>query len=128
MTVKNKNFSGLLAPDIIDTEYFECNFSHRSPIEVAGVKVGVRIFPDDDTPRTFTRCNLVNTQVPPNSVVIKCNTTIRESQVLIDIETITIDGSDIVLNNYADRIYGNADGLYQTPKDLPIDRIDVEAI
>ena len=124
--IKNKNFSGLLVPDIIDTEYFECNFSHRLPIEVAGQKVGVRIFPDDDTPRTFTRCNLVNTQVPPNSVVTSCNTTIKESQVLIDSEIIAIDGSDIVLNSYADRIHGNAGGLYQTPKDLPIDRIEVE--
>lgn len=37
-----------------------------------------RIFPDDDTPRTFINCNLVNAMPPPGSKLTDCNTTIIE--------------------------------------------------
>ena len=73
---KNKNFSKGTTPRIIDTEYVFCNFMQPQPTLVDGKWQGTRIFPGDDTPRTFRSCNLVNCEVPPGSTVIDCNTAI----------------------------------------------------
>lgn len=105
---KGKNFSGQLTPSIIDTHYERCNFSHYNCIDDGGQKKGVRIFPGDDTPRTFENCNLVNVEVPPGSACIKCNRTIRENNLVANINTITIDGFDIEVKEYENRIYGKA--------------------
>ncbi|MBN2560632.1 MAG: hypothetical protein JXQ75_06855 [Phycisphaerae bacterium] len=75
---KHKNFAGKTTPAVIDVEYRDCNFSQRRPEERDGKKVGVRLFPGDDTPRTFIRCNLVNCEPPPGSTLVTCNTAIVE--------------------------------------------------
>ena len=104
--IKNRNFSGQTTPSIISERYESCNFSQPAPDEVGGLKVGVRLFPGDDTPRRFEECNLVNALPPPGSILVGCNTTIRESAVIVSSDTVTIDGQSLTVNNYADKIYG----------------------
>jgi hypothetical protein len=92
MTISNKNFSRLDVADIpVDSEYVDCNFTRLQPDMSGAQPVGVRLFPGDDTPRTFIRCNLINCEPPPGSSVINCNTTISEYGVFDFEETITID-------------------------------------
>ena len=72
----------------------------------------VRLFPGDDTPRTFENCNLVNCEVPPGSTVIKCNTTIRRTLVPTSTDEIVVDGESIGNTIYHDIIYGRyVDGV-----------------
>lgn len=113
--IKSKNFQKTPIADIPkDTEYRECNFSRQKCIDVGGVKKGIRLFPGDDTPRTFIGCNLVNCEPPPNSVLQSCNTTIRESQVHVGGEDVEIDSATIEVKEYADIIYGRyKDGQYE---------------
>ncbi len=75
MTEK-KNFSGQTTPKIKDTEYRNCNFSQPDCVDDAGKMRGVRIFPGDDTPRTFIGCNMVNCEPPLGSTQIDCNNAI----------------------------------------------------
>ena len=64
----------------MDTEYERCNFSRTNAIDSGGgVMVGVDIFPGDNTPRPFTRCNMMNVAIHPEWTIVKCNTTIREA-------------------------------------------------
>jgi len=118
---ENKNFSNQAVPSVIDTEYQDCNFAHTNCIDDAGQKKGVRIFPDDDTPRTFIGCNLTNTEPPPGSTMTNCSPTIIEKMVIVATDTVTVDGASIVVNEYADRIHGSYwDGAYSY-HDVPID-------
>lgn len=104
---ERKNFSGQATPSIIDTEYRGCNFSQPAPVDSGGgVYVGVRLFPGDDTPRTFIECNLCNAEVPPGSTVVSCNTTIKRFNVPTGTDTATIDGVTIEMRHHADYIYG----------------------
>ena len=120
---KGENFSNQPTPSIIDMEYQACNFSTPNCLTVNGKKVGLRLFPGDDTPRTFIGCNLVNREPPPGSTLIKCNTTIRENQIEVSSEDLVIDAETIKVKDYADRIYGSYwEGKYQyhfTPIETP---------
>ena len=100
---ERKNFSGQATPSIIDTEYQRCNFSQTLPDP--NLPNRVRIFPGDDTPRTFFRCNLVNCEVPPGSTVIKCNTSIVAPNMLIGSITVTVDGKSSSINFYGTKFY-----------------------
>lgn len=88
-----KNYSGERTPpqqEIVET-YIECNFSQPAAITDpdSGKKVGVPIFPASrNTPREFSRCNLMNCDVPPGSIVDGCNTAITTQEV--EEETITV--------------------------------------
>lgn len=118
---KDKNFSNQTVPKIIDTEYRDCNFSHSNCLTVFGKKVGHRIFPDDDTPRTFIHCNMTNCEPPPNSNLIKSPPTIIERMVVVKTEVIKIDGEKIEAKDYVDRIHGSYwEGVY-TYHSTPID-------
>lgn len=124
---KGKNFSNQVTPEIEDTEYQDCNFMQNDCIEVAGKKQGVRIFPSDNTPRTFIDCNMTNCEPPPGSIVKKSNGnitggTIIERMVIVTTDTIEIDGEIIVVNEYADRIHGSlCEGVYSYHV-VPIDQ------
>lgn len=111
--IKNKNFSNQQTPSIIDTEYHNCNFSQSAPIDKDGKKIGVPIFPGDSTPITFIECNMVNCQPPENATLIRCNTTLRESQIESGTEAITINDRETTIKRYVDKIYGrtNPDSL-----------------
>lgn len=61
---EHKNFTGQATPSIVDTEYRRCNFTQET--------AHTRLFPGDDTPRTFTRCNLKNCDLPPGSATVGC--------------------------------------------------------
>lgn len=114
-TTERKNFSGQATPSIIDTEYRRCNFVQVLPDP--NLPNRVRIFPGDDTPRTFFRCNLVNCEVPPGSTVIKCNTSIVASNMLIGSITITIDGKSSSIDFYGTKFYRG--GQWHTVDSIP---------
>ena len=119
---ENKNFRGQATPSIIDSEYRNCNFSTQNCIDVGGIKKGIRLFPGDDTPRTFISCNLVNCEPPPGSTLFKCNTAIRENAVEVGSEDLEIDGDIIKVKSYADIVYGayGKNGYkYKTPIVIP---------
>jgi len=128
--IKGKNFQKTDIADIpVDTEYRECNFSRRNCIDDAGVKKGVRLFPGDDTPRTFIGCNLANCEPPPGSTCTTCNNSITEKQVEVSSDTLTVDGETITVNEYANIIYGAyKNGSYQykpTPVQIPCEPPEV---
>lgn len=125
MTVNRGNFSRMLWPvrfekekneqgdiisiteiPVIDTEYHNCNFSQETCINVAGKMQGVRIFPGDDTPRTFVDCNLVNVELPPGSTFSGCNTTILETGLLDSTNRVVINGLVIARENRKNRVHG----------------------
>ena len=80
-----KNYrEGALAPDTEGLVYDGYAFCFAHPDYTQNVDpdtpVGHRIFPDDDTPRTFVNCNLLNATPPPGSTVTGCNTTIARNE------------------------------------------------
>lgn len=88
-----KNFSKTPTPSIADGHYLRCNFSQLQPVDSGGgVMRGVRLFPGDDTPRTFEECTLTNCEVPPGSTIIRGARIIRETFIILRTDTITIDG------------------------------------
>lgn len=93
----HRRFRNQLTPSIIDTEYRYCDFSHDSAVDVgSGTYRGTRIFPGDDTARIFFRCKLCNVIVPPGSTVTECNTAIFRRDVLLDTDTVVVDGENVV--------------------------------
>ena len=113
--ISNKNFSRQTNPDVGgETEFERCNFAQPAPVADGSDWVGTRLFPGDDTPRTFTRCNLVNCEVPPGSTMIKCNTAIIRRKLLVETENVQVAGEVIVVETYADICYGRqtAAGVY----------------
>ena len=91
--ISEKNFSNMdvsLIP--VDLEYERCNFSHSQPDMTGAQAKGVRLFPGDDTPRTFTDCNLFNCEPPPNSTLINCNTWIVETGIIGPTDELVVDG------------------------------------
>ena len=127
--IKNDSFIGQTTPSKIDIEYRNCTFSQPAPIDDNGDKKGVRIFPGDDTPRTFFECNLVNCEPPPGSTLTNCNTTIRDSNLLVNTDTVTIDGQSTNVEERVDRIYGRFNpttfeyDYKPSPIDIPIEEI-----
>lgn len=127
--IKNRRFSNQDIPSEIDTEYLRCNFSHTNPIEKDGKWIGVRLFPGDDTPRTFKDCNLLNCEVPPGSIVIKCNTSIVRPAVFQNTDgSIIIDGETLTLNTYKRIVYGKwtSSGCvyYDEPQESEFDKVE----
>lgn len=100
---ERKNFSGQTTPSVIDVEYRNCNFSQELPDPNLPNKV--RIFPGDDTPRTFVRCNLVNCEVPPASTVTSCNTSIVARNMLIGSIIVTVDGKSSSIDFYGNKFW-----------------------
>lgn len=120
MPIQRKNFTGQPTPKIIAGEYRNCNFSQPVP--------GTRIFPGDDTPRTFFECNLVNCIPPPGSTLIGgtgCNTTQVERKVEVGTEDIRIGEQVVKIKKYVDRKLGRLNWvtLKMEPKlkDSPVD-------
>lgn len=104
--ISGKNFSNQIVPFEIDTEYKDCNFSHSNCLTVFGQKVGHRIFPDDDTPRTFIDCNMINCEPPPGSNLINSRARVVERMVVVNSEIINIDDEQIVAKDYVDKLHG----------------------
>lgn len=104
-----RNFTGQSIPSVVDTEYHNCNFSQTlsdpNVVNDPNEPAKVRIFPGDDTPRTFYRCNLVNCEVPPGSTVTKCNTSISVPNVLIGSITATVDGQSSSVDFYGNKFW-----------------------
>lgn len=127
MTIAEKNFSNFDPATIpVDTEYVRCNFTQHVPDTSGANPVGVRLFPGDDTPRTFRDCNLVNCEVPPGSTLERCNTTISEYGVFDYEETVEIDGVVVHTTTFTKQvIYGryNPDtetyDYHPTPIEVP---------
>ena len=124
--IKRKNFTATPIADIpVDAEYLECNFSQSAPFNT---NRGHRLFPGDDTPRTFTRCNLMNCEPPPGSTLVECNTWIVERGIVDHTDQVIIDGVVVNETDYHNsRRYGRYNpttGLYDdepTPVDTPED-------
>lgn len=90
---RGQNFSGQRTPSVIDVEYYRCSFFQPQPVFYRdSLACGVRIFPDDDTPRTFIECNLVNCEFPPGSHIISCNTAVVSRNQVLEEEEVTVDG------------------------------------
>lgn len=117
---EHKKFSGQTTPSIIDTEYQFCNFTQFAPADVGGLKRGVRLFPGDDTPRTFINCNMANCEPPPGSTLVDCNTTVAEWHVPTEVDTITINGESMTLQHYSKFTYGRFNPDTWEYDDLPV--------
>src|SRR5210317_505769 len=101
--ISEKNFSNQDPASIpVDTEYERCNFSRSQP-ELGPPVVGVRLFPGDDTPRTFTDCNLMNCEPPPGSTLVNCNTWIVTTGEVGPVDTLEVDGVVVHTTQYHDR-------------------------
>lgn len=97
-TCRKGVFAGMQTPpaEHIKETYVKCNFSQPAAITDpdSGEKVGVPIFPGSrGTPREFFGCNLMNCDVPRDSVVEDCNTAITTKEV--DEEFITVHGKQV---------------------------------
>jgi hypothetical protein len=80
----------------VDTEYDRCNFTQHVPDTSGANPTGVKLFPGySGPPITFRNSNLVNCEPPPGSIVINCNTTIKEFNLFDREETITVDGVEV---------------------------------
>lgn len=124
--IRDRNFCNQTIPSEIALEYRDCNFAQFAPIDIAGKKRGVRLFPGDDTPRTFIGCNLCNAEAPSGSIIIDCNTGIKEFDVVTRTDTITIDGASMIVEHHSDFIYGRFDPATEAYVDLPIPREKVK--
>ncbi len=126
---ERKNFSGQATPSILDTEYSNCNFTQVLPdpnvVSDPNEPARVRIFPGDDTPRMFFRCNLVNCEVPPGSIVIKCNTSIIVHNSLIGSIAVTVDGKSSSIDFYGAKFWrGGAWHSADSVPNIPSQDID----
>jgi hypothetical protein len=92
----SKNFSGQSTPSVVDDTYYRCNFLQPQPVfHRDGSAHGVRLFPGDDTPRSFLECNLTNCKVPPGSAVEGCNTAVVSRNQPTKTEDIVVDGRTV---------------------------------
>ena len=114
MTIKDGNFRNQATPSKIGLVYESCVFAHSLPVDDNGVMIGNRLFPGDDTPRTFIGCNLVNCETPPGSTLTRCNTTVVHNGKIVDTDSVIIDGESIDSDVIENWIYGKyqADGSY----------------
>ena len=98
--ISRQTFSWLDHPDVstipVDLEYDSCNFAREAPIDIGGgVMRGTRLFPGDDTPRTFTDCNLLNCEPPPGSILVDCNTHMSSPPVELVKDTVTLPNASV---------------------------------
>ena len=115
---RRKNFMNQQTPAIIDQHYEQCNFAQDAPDEWDGKKVGIRLFPGDDTPRTFINCNLINCEPPPGSTVTGCQTILMERNILLQSLTVLVGDEEIDASRRGHRVYGkyaNGDYIYFDP-------------
>jgi len=111
---KRENFRNQQTPITIDDIYVECNFAQDSPDERDGEKVGIRLFPGDDTPRAFIDCQMTNCEPPPGSTLTGCQTILIEQDVLLESLTVLIDDEEIDASRRGARVYGKyKDGDYE---------------
>ena len=114
-------------PILSDRAFHRCNFTHRVPVDVAGKKRGVKLFPSDATPITFIECNLCNCEPPPGSTVTGCLTVIKEFALESNTETLRVDGVPFNVVHHIDRIHGRLDPatgdyIYKgPPEDIEVD-------
>jgi hypothetical protein len=122
---EKKNFTNQDTPSIIDTEYRNCNFAHSDAVFDDPNYVGHRLFPGDNTPRTFIHCNLTNCEPPPGSTIVKCNTAIIRTRVFdYQDDPIEIDGETVTINHYKRIVVGKrteSGYTYITPKEYPFE-------
>ena len=114
--ITEKNFAGMDPASIpVADEYVRCNFSRLQPDTGQNPPVGVRLFPGDETPRTFRNCNLFNCEPPPGSTVVDCNTWIVTTGELAHTEDLVIDGQVEDTIQFHDRTcHGKwVDGAYE---------------
>ena len=106
--ISEKNFHNMPVNEIpVDTEYQRCNFSRSQPQQQGQTRFGERLFPGDDTPRTFINCNLLNCETPPGSTVIGGTTAIIETMVEGPTDTLEVNGVVEHTTQYYDNIkYG----------------------
>ena len=98
--ISEKNFSNADPTALpADTEYERCNFSHTQPASL-GPALGVRLWPGDDTPRTFTDCNLFNCEPPPGSTLVNSNAWIAETGLNAHVDELTVNGVVQHTNQY----------------------------
>lgn len=123
MIITGKNFIGQIDPPKAD-EYRKCNFSQLVPVNNAGLRRGVRLWPADDTPRIFVDCNMVNAEPPPGSTITRGNNWITEYNVLTPADTVTVDGQPLIVEHHSNFTYAklNPDLTYT---DLPSPRENV---
>lgn len=107
--IKDKNYRDKSLPDDISETYENCSFCQPQPVNVGEIYTGVRLFPDDDTARTFINCNLVNCELPPNSTAIGCNTSIISRNIRVVTDVIVIGGNEIEIAEHYDYIHGKYD-------------------
>ncbi len=125
--ISEKNFSNMdptLIP--VDASYERCNFSRSQPLQTGPPALGVRLFPGDDTPRTFTDCNLFNCEPPPGSILNNCNTWIVSTGEIGPVDELIVDGVVQHTTQYHDRTmygkYTTAGYVYEpTPVTTPED-------
>jgi hypothetical protein len=124
--IRRQNFHNRPDPDVGgETEFERCNFSQDQPVDSGGgVYVGVRLFPGDDTPRTFTNCNLTNAEPPPGSTCVGCNHNILRRNVVTSQDTITVDGQSTTLDHHSQIVYGVYDPVAGSYDYLPTPRQD----
>ncbi len=102
--VRLKNFSGLIIPPPPydrETEFEQCNFTQPAPDTSGANPVGVRLWPGDDTPRTFFRCNMLNCEPPPGSTVTKCLTAMKSFG--LDGTVVEVEIDSVVLHSYQNK-------------------------
>ena len=129
--ISNKRFSDP-NPDVgNETEFFRCNFSQVSPIFNGQNWVGVPILTGQGS-CTFIKCNLVNCEVPPGSIISGCNATIKRFKVEKAVDEIVIDGFSLGSTPfYVDIIYGIQTSpafydYYETPIEIENIKEDLE--
>ena len=90
--IKQKNFSNVDPSSLpADTVYEQCNFVQTVPDTSGADPKGVRLWPGDDTPRTFINCNLVNCEPPPGSICTSCNHSINKYNVFSHVDEVWVD-------------------------------------
>lgn len=116
--VKGKNFSGMTTPPApydAETEFQRCNFTQPAPDMGGANPVGVRLWPGDDTPRSFTSCNMLNCEPPPGSTVVDCLRAIKSFGLPGTVDTVEVDGVLVHAHqNRFNRVHGRRepDGSY----------------
>jgi hypothetical protein len=128
VTITNQNFVGIAIADIpVDLEYVRCNFSQPQPVNNGGLRRGQRLFVGDDTPRTFTNCNMVNCEPPPGSTLNSCQTHMIERNIETTADTIQVDGGPILTEqHHSNFAYGRYLPATETYEDFPGPREEVE--
>lgn len=111
-----KNFANWDVNDIPkDTVYEACNFSRTVPDTSGANPKGVRLFPGDDTPRTFINCNMINCEPPPGSTCTGCNHAISVYAVFSHSDEVWVD--DVLVHSedkHNTMFYGKYDPVGET--------------